>query len=1036
MKTLFTSISLLFFVAVFGQTAANDISFNKIDSISLKNFDLRSFHELPDGKMIFGGLVRSFSDGRVDTSFNTGIGVTGLFGVYSTSLQTDGKIIICGDFTAFNGINRNRVVRLNSNGSLDNSFNVGSGANNDIYTSALQGDGKVLLGGRFTAINNVNANRLVRLNADGSKDVNFLIGSGASDSISCISVQSDGKILVAGNFTNFSGVTKNFIVRLNNNGSIDNGFDCGTLIPSYVKSMVVQPDGKILVSGQYYLKRLMQNGSLDASFLNVTTAGCGGNINKIVLFSDGRIMIGGSFCNYGNTATNGTVRLFSNGSVDNSFQVMKHYFFWVGPGLAVQNNGKILIQGGGYHPDYNLSFGTRLFRANDNGTIDRTFNNTNGADDLVSSIKFQPNGKIIISGGFTSYNNVEYNRIARIKTDGSLDSSFTSNPGANSLITATAIQPDGKIVIGGTFTTYNGIPRKSIARLNVDGSLDNSFQVGQGFTGVYTVYDLSLQSDGKILVCGGFSAYNGTTIHSIARINTNGTLDNTFTSYMSSSSPLISKILQLPDGKIIVLGSFNYYQNSYQHGIVRLNSDGSNDTSFASPFVNLPTIGGSIGRCMSLQNDGKVIVGGKIRLNTNGTIDSSFVSSFSGSLLTTAIQPDGKILIGGDPGQQLYGKHILRLNYNGSFDTTFKTPIGPNSDVNSIALQPDGRIIFSGNFSSYNNVVRNRIAQIFPSCYSPTIQASNILFTNVSTNTISLKWSNGNGARRIVKINTINNFSNNLNSTNPTANNIYGGANEQVIYNGTLDNMTVSNLLPGLNYCFKVYEANCTGVTSMYDTSTNLNLACIATTLPCLTPQIQAKNLSVSPILNGKSTLNWTNGDGQRRIVKLSKTNSFANLVDGNEYTASNTYNNIAEQVVYNGVSNSIQILGLDSLTNYCYKVYELNCINNQTKYNNLVIVNNAICQTNTTLTSNSNIDIATYPNPAKTNITVDNLSLTDKWQTCNIYASDGKLIYTTDKIVNKTKVLLDVASLASGNYLILLVNAAGEKKIIKFLKN
>ncbi len=155
-----------------------------------------------------------------------------------------------------------------------------------------------------------------------------------------------------------------------------------------------------------------------------------------------------------------------------------------------------------------------------------------GANGAVYTTILQPDGKILIGGQFTTYNGITANRIARLNTDGTLDTTFTVGTGADSSVNTITLQPDGKILIGGAFTTYNGTTVNHVARLNADGTLDTTFVTGTGTNG--SVFTIALQPDGKILIGGWFTTYNGTTANYIARLNTDGTLDTTFTTGTSN----------------------------------------------------------------------------------------------------------------------------------------------------------------------------------------------------------------------------------------------------------------------------------------------------------------------------------------------------------------------------------------------------------------------------------------------------------------------------------------------------------------------
>jgi uncharacterized delta-60 repeat protein len=159
------------------------------------------------------GIARLNADGSLDSSFNPGTGVW--YGaVYSVALQPDGKVLIGGNFTSVNGTNRNRVARLNANGSLDSSFNPGTGVSGQVLSIALQSDGKVLIGGLFTSVNGTNRNNIARLNANGSLDGSFNPGTGANGPVGSIALQPDGKVFIGGDFTTVNGVVRPRVARL------------------------------------------------------------------------------------------------------------------------------------------------------------------------------------------------------------------------------------------------------------------------------------------------------------------------------------------------------------------------------------------------------------------------------------------------------------------------------------------------------------------------------------------------------------------------------------------------------------------------------------------------------------------------------------------------------------------------------------------------------------------------------------------------------------------------------------------------------
>ena len=178
--------------------------------------------------------------------------------ILHTAIQPDGKILLGGNFTTWNGVTANRIVRINSDGTLDTTFNsnTSTSANNAVYSSiAIQPDEKILIGGFFTTWGGVTVNRIVRLNSDGTRDTEFTTNTGtaASGTVYSLDIQSDSKIIVGGSFTTWNGVTVNNIVRLNSDGTRDTGFstNSGTSFNNAVWDSEIQSDGKMLVGGSF-----------------------------------------------------------------------------------------------------------------------------------------------------------------------------------------------------------------------------------------------------------------------------------------------------------------------------------------------------------------------------------------------------------------------------------------------------------------------------------------------------------------------------------------------------------------------------------------------------------------------------------------------------------------------------------------------------------------------------------------------------------------------------------------------------------------
>jgi uncharacterized delta-60 repeat protein len=361
---------------------------------------------------------------NLDPTFAIGTGFQFYTGgsvvVNKSIVQPDGKIIIAGQYTNFNGVTISNIVRLNANGTKDTAFNPGTSTNAGIFDCALQSDGKIIIVGGFTSYNGTPKNRVARLNADGTLDTTFTTGTGPDDWIEETAIQADGKILIAGSFNNYNGTARSRVARINADGTLDTSFTVGTGADARVRTVAIQGDGKIV--------------------------------------------IGGDFNNFNGTASK------------------------------------------------------RLARLNADGTLDTGFNIGTGALNNVRTIKIQADQQILIGGEFQAYNGVQRNRIARLNTDGTLDTGFTVGTGASGSVNSIDIQGDGKILIGGFFQMYNSTTRTNFARLNSDGSLDEDFTTGSGFDN--SVSGITIQPDGKILVAGTFESYNGIIMNRLSRLTT------------------------------------------------------------------------------------------------------------------------------------------------------------------------------------------------------------------------------------------------------------------------------------------------------------------------------------------------------------------------------------------------------------------------------------------------------------------------------------------------------------------------------------
>ena len=643
--------------------------------------------------------------------------------IYVVVAQPDGKILLGGSFTTLtpNGgqsVTRNHIARLNPDGTLDTNFNPN--ASGIVYAIAVQTDGQVLAGGDFTTIGGLPRNSVARLDATTGAVDSF--DPHANSGVRSIAVQADGKILVGGLFNganSIGGTNRNYIARLDASTGLADAFDPNA--DGIVLSIAVQTDGKVLAGGSFGsiggqprndIARLdATNGLADAFNPNANLP-----VYSIAQQADGKILAAGNFTSIGGASRRSIARLDATTGLADSFDPKANNDL---RSIVVQADGKILA--GGYFTTLSPNGGgavarNGIARLNPDGTLDPVFDPNANAD--VQSIAVQSDGKILAGGSFTALapsggDSLVRNSIARLEIDGRLDRTLDLGIAADSVV-ATAIQPDGKILIGGYFTNVLGVARNRIARLNTDGTLDMAFNpnVTNG-----VVYSIAVQADGKILAGGEFSTIGGQTRNRIAQLDaTTGAAD----SFDPNANSSVFSIAVQPDGKVLAGGDFTTIGFSPRNYIARLDATTglANSDSF-DPNAN--SILGSI----AVQADGQILadgaftsIGGQTRnyiarLNPDGTLDTNFNPNASGNVNAIAVQGDGQILAGGDftaiGGQPR--NHIARLAATtGAADSFFN----PNADnnVSSIAVQADGKVIAGGNFNSIGGQTRNYIARL------------------------------------------------------------------------------------------------------------------------------------------------------------------------------------------------------------------------------------------------------------------------------------------------------------------------------------
>jgi uncharacterized delta-60 repeat protein len=372
-------------------------------------------------------------------------------------------------------------------GSLDPSLDPGSGPAQPaaLEEIVLQPDGKIVGVGGFLTYNGDTSKNIFRVHPDGSRDLDFIVGtgftspgadiSGSSGRCEAVALQPDGKILVAGAFTSYDGTPVNRIARLWPDGTIDTTFVIGTGFNGGVQDMLIQPDGKIVCGGSFTsfngtprqrLCRLHPDGALDTEF---TPAGVDNTLFTISLQPDGKLLVAGTFTTFGTTAVGRLARVMTDGALDTSF------IHGEGAGalvtaILVMADERILISGG--FTSYDGQTRERIAMLQNDGTLDAEFNETLTLGERALTMMEDSEGRIVITGNFLSVDNIPYGRIARLHSWGGLDVSFNAWTGFANTVRSSFLQPDGRLVAGGYFTSYSGTPRIGLARINMSGTVD------------------------------------------------------------------------------------------------------------------------------------------------------------------------------------------------------------------------------------------------------------------------------------------------------------------------------------------------------------------------------------------------------------------------------------------------------------------------------------------------------------------------------------------------------------------------------------
>lgn len=715
-------------------------------------------------------VVRLKPDGSLDATFRPDPSIE-INQVTAVAAQGDGKVLIGGYLTR-NGATRiqSYLFRLNSDGSVDTGFDAGGfdlnagspyGLDNLVRAILIDADGKILVGGDFTAP----GNHIARLNSDGSVDTDFDAGSGADGAVTHLARQSTGHLIAGGSFTTLNGTGKAGIARLSADGTLDPAFGSG-LYGGSLGALAVQADDKILLGGTFTavdgvdtpkLTRRNADGTEDSSFTQITPTTSGATlaanmfqaITSLVALPD-RIVVGGwySFTIFNGQPTEHNARIFVLNSSTGAF--VNSAAFKGKPtdvlALARRSDGSVLA-GGSFTQ---LDDGTDAYYygvcrlSGSSLSLDGSFKPIFGGQADVRTITQQADGKYLLGGDFYLANGTALSGIARLNPDGTVDASLKAPAATGGMVTGLLARDDGKLIVGGTFYAIGTLDFKDIAVLSATGAIEQTAYVGG-------VNALAWYEGGKVvaatphapgvirLIADPLSADSGFIPGSgiSNEIQPDAELDRA------------NAVAVQADGKILVGGSFGTFSGAVRQNLVRLNADGSIDPGFTSPTFTVVNFRSEI-FSIAVQDDGKILVAGRFstvngearptlaRLNADGSVDTSFTAPMLDSGATAyrvRVLDDGKILVGGNfqviEGESIYNSLVL-LNGDGSRAASYTSSVtGIVKDV----FGDGARLLAGGTIAAADGSARFGVAR-FIDPVAPT--ATTAPATEVRTSSATL----------------------------------------------------------------------------------------------------------------------------------------------------------------------------------------------------------------------------------------------------------------------------------------------------------
>lgn len=753
-----------------GVSGTLDTTFVTTGLISGTSASTQNIKERPDGKVFIAytngssfSISYNFrlltSTGAVDNTFTP---PTLNWTVHDWEILPDGRIVIVGRFTTVNGVTSRNIAILKPDGSLDTSVDF-SNAFTGPVTGVRYLNGRLLVWGSFTAFGGNPFYGIARLNLDGTLDPTFKIGTGVNLNgvVNTVIVMPDQRLFLGGNFASLRSVARSRVGLIEGGPGAVGFFPAGYVVGESVGTVTVTLQRYGSTSGSASVNYTTTNGTATAGQdftaasglvtwadgdaaaktitlsitqdsaiestekFQVTLSNPVGNItaagSAIITITDDDTPVTITTQPTGTSLTEGQALTLTGAGT--SPTAMTYQWYRNNQPIAGATSTTYTVASTGA-----VDAGTYFLRiTNAAGYVDTNtvtvaialdparrvsnFNFTSAITGNVRAIALIPGGGAYVGGDFASIPELPSGRgLMRVNEDGAVDTTY--NPAPSGSVNAMLRQPDGKFIVGGTFSQIGGITRANLARLNADGSVDTAFSTALGVGPNNTVNTIGLLPDGRIIIGGTFNNVNnlsGTTY--LALLKADGSPDTSFT---SAANSFVNSLAVQSDGKILLGGSFT----TYNIRLGRIDATGAHDTSFSGAGAGSNSV---IAKIVVLPDNRIAVLGTNLTggsdieiVNTDGTVAQNINST--ATFYDVVAQDNGKLVAVGT--FSLGGAtRIARFSPTGSpatyaLDATFATGTGLNTTGYTLALGSTGQLWVGGSFTSYNNVAVNRLIKL------------------------------------------------------------------------------------------------------------------------------------------------------------------------------------------------------------------------------------------------------------------------------------------------------------------------------------